>query len=194
MNKHRKHIRLSDWDYSSSGIYFITICCHDRQPFFGRINNNGIIYSQIGLIASQYWQEIPKHFPHVKLDEFIVMPDHIHAILILNYHPGRTRHGVSLETPNDDNVVGSCHGMTLPPEQTNQNINQFAKPIKNSVSVIIGQYKSSVKRWCNQNGLYDFQWQSRFYDRIMHNENSIDRIRKYIHNNPNYLDEDDLNK
>jgi putative transposase len=177
MKKNRKHIRLSDWDYSSSGIYFITICCQDKKPFFGKIDNNGIIYSQIGLIASQYWLEIPKHFPHVKIDEYIVMPNHIHGILILN----------------DPYVVWSCHGMTIPSKQINNQKNRFAKPIKNSVSVIINQYKSSVKRWCIQNGFNNFQWQTRFYDHICNNENSINRIRKYIQNNPNNLNKNILN-
>jgi len=181
MKKNRKHIRLSDWDYSSSGIYFITICCHDRKPFFWKIDNNGIIYSQIGLIAWQYWLEIPEHFPNVKMDEFVVMPNHIHGILILNNSSERTCHGPR-----------TCHGMSLPSIPIKQNINQFANPIKNSVSVIIGQYKSSVKRWCNQNGFNEFQWQSRFYDRILRNENSIDKIREYIHNNPNNWIEDEF--
>ena len=68
--------------------------------------------------------------------------------------------------------------------ESNKNINQFSKPVKNSVSVIINQYKSSVKRWCNKNGFDQFQWQSRFYDQILHDENSIDMIREYIYNNP----------
>jgi putative transposase len=151
MNKERKHIRLSDWDYSSSGIYFITICCHDRQHFLGRIINNEINYSKIGLIAMQYWLAIPEHFPHVKLDEYIIMPNHIHGILILNNRSAGTRHGVSLQTQYEHNAR-SCHGMTTPSIQMEPNRNQFAKPIKNSVSVIINQYKSSVKRWCNKNG------------------------------------------
>jgi putative transposase len=90
-------------------------------------------------------------------------------------------------------MVGSCHGMTLPAKQeSNQNINHFSKPVKNSVSVIINQYKSSVKRWCNKNGFDHFQWQSRFHDEILHNENSIDKIREYIYNNPKDWTEDEL--
>jgi putative transposase len=237
MNKERKQIRLTDWDYSSEGIYFITICCRDRQSFFGKINNNEMILSEIGLIASQYWLEIPDHFPHVLLDEFVVMPNHIHGILILDYSIVGTRHGVSLHSPSRE-IVGSCHGMTLPgnniafngdepgnnmklygkisndnakfednfapDDQTSQpnendlilsssqNINQFSKPVKNSVSVIINQYKSSVKRWCNKNRSNHFQWQSRFYDQILHDENSIDKIREYISTNPKYWIEDEL--
>jgi REP element-mobilizing transposase RayT len=83
--------------------------------------------------------------------------------------------------------------MTLPPrKESNQNINQFSKPVKNSVPVIINQYKSSVKRWCNKNRFDHFQWQPRFYDQILHNENSIDKIREYIYNNSKNWTEDEL--
>jgi REP element-mobilizing transposase RayT len=190
--KERKHLRLTDWDYSSEGVYFTTICCKDRQSYFGSISNNEIVLSEIGLIASQYWLEIPDHFPHVKLDEFIIMPNHIHGILILDYSLVGIRHGVSLQSPSRD-IVGSCHDMTLHSKiESNQNINQFSKPLKNSISVIINQYKSSAKRWCNRNGFDHFQWQSRFYDQILHNENSIDKIREYICNNPKNWAEDEL--
>ena len=176
MNRDRKHIRLTDWDYSSEGIYFITICCRDKQSFFGKIIDNDMIHSEIGLIASRYWKEIPDHFPHVKLDEFTIMPNHIHGILILDYSLTRTRHGMTLHAK----------------QESNQNINQFSKPVKNSVSVIINQYKSSVKRWCNKNGFDHFQWQSRFHDEILQNENSFDKIREYIYNNPKNWTQDEL--
>lgn len=83
--------------------------------------------------------------------------------------------------------------MTLPSNQrSNQNINQFSKPVKNSISVIINQYKSSVKRWCNQKASNHFRWQSRFYDQILHNEISIDMISEYISTNPKNWIGDDL--
>jgi putative transposase len=192
MNRDRKHIRLTGWDYSSEGIYFITICCRDRQSFFGKIEDNKMVYSEIGSITSKYWLEIPDHFPHVKLDEFVVMPNHIHGIIILDYSLVGSRHGVTLQTQIMGDV-GSCHGMTLPARQEpNQNINQFSKPVKNSVSVIINQYKSSVKRWCNKNGFDHFQWQSRFYDHILNNDNSIENFREYIFNNPKNWTDDEL--
>jgi putative transposase len=104
----------------------------------------------------------------------------------------RPHHGVALQPPSSDDV-GSCHGMTVPPrKESNQNINQFSKPVKNSISVIINQYKSSVKRWIVKNGFNHFQWQSRFYDQILHNENSTDMIREYIYNNPKNWSSDDL--
>jgi len=72
------------------------------------------------------------------------------------------------------------------------NPNQFSKPAKGSVSVIINQYKSSVKRWCNKHNFNQFQWHSRFYDQILHNETAIDSIREYICNNPKHWSEDEL--
>ena len=127
-----------------------------------------MILSEIGLVARQLWYEIPQHFQHVKLDEFIIMPNHIHGIIILDY-----------------SLVGPRHGMA-------HNTNQFSHPVKNSVSVIINQYKSSVKRWCNKNGFIDFQWQSRFYDRILRNEEAMKTVRDYIFHNPGNWQNDDL--
>jgi hypothetical protein len=104
----------------------------------------------------------------------------------------RTRHGVSLPT-SPDNIVGPCHGMATPQPSTPQsstppiiqpNTNQFGKPIPGSVSVIINQYKSSVKRWCNKNGHEHFKWQSRFHDHIIRNQQSYVTISEYIINNP----------
>jgi len=128
-------------DYSTEGVYFITICCHDRESFFGRLIDNKMILSVIGEMASRFWKEIPEHFNHVRLDEFVIMPNHIHGIIILDYSlvgkrnimhesPVGTRHGVSLQSNNIINV-GSCHGMIL----RQDGINKFSNPVKNSISV-----------------------------------------------------------
>ncbi len=180
MDKNRKSIRLPDYDYSSAGYYFITICCRNRENCFGQISNCKMILSETGKKASEFWLEIPLHFKHVKLDEFIIMPNHIHGILFLNYSDTGTCHGMYLQPANHQIMEGSCHRMTL----NQMNINQFSRPVKNSVSVIINQYKSALKRWCNKNGFRSFQWQSRFHDHILFNENSLERVRKYIKLNP----------
>jgi REP element-mobilizing transposase RayT len=180
VDKKRKSIRLPDYDYSSAGYYFITVCCRNRENYFGDISNGKMVLSEIGKKASDFWLEIPVHFNHVKLDDFIIMPNHIHGILFLDYSDAGTRHGVSLQSTNHHNIAGSCHGMTL----YQKNINLFSKPVKNSVSVIINQYKSTLKRWCNKNNFRSFQWQSRFHDHILFNENSIERAREYIRLNP----------
>ncbi len=175
MNFERKKIRLDDWDYSSDGIYFITICCQNSNSFFGFIDNHKVIHSETGKIASQFWQEIPLHFAHVKIDEFVIMPNHIHGIIMLDYS--------IVELINVSNIESG---------KEKKNLNKFSQPVKNSVSVIINQYKSSVKRWCNKNNYTDFCWQSRFYDKIVHNECSLEEIRKYIINNPRNWISDEL--
>ena len=83
-NKYRiESSRLKKWDYSAPGHYFITICTKDRKCLFGNVTRGKMILSEMGKIAEQYWREIPDHFNHVKLDEFVVMPNHIHGIITI---------------------------------------------------------------------------------------------------------------
>lgn len=205
---HRRSIRLKGYDYSREGLYFITICVHDRACLFGEITNGKMALTDTGKIAGDYWFNIPEHFPHAVLHEFIVMPNHIHGIIEIVDNPAgpshgmaigistnitdempvrtsheRTRHGVSPQSNITGNQVRTCHGMSQqpPPQPT---ITQYGKPVPGSISVIINQYKSSVKRWCNKNGHSRFQWQSRFHDHIIRHEQSYQRISEYIINNP----------
>jgi REP element-mobilizing transposase RayT len=128
--------------------------------------------SEIGLKAKEYWSEIPDHFPHVKLNEFIVMPNHIHGMLILDY---------STSEPYHDRIRHQF------------NKNQFSQPVKNSVLTIVNQYKSAVKRWCNQNEFEFFKWQAKFYDEIIRNDIAFENIRAYIKNNPeNWKDDENF--
>jgi hypothetical protein len=78
---------LEGHDYSSPGEYFITICVRNQIPFFGKIENRKMILNDIGIIANKFWLEIPHHYQNIKLDEYIIMPDHIHGILIINSDP-----------------------------------------------------------------------------------------------------------
>ena len=83
-NKYRiGSIRYRGFDYSSPGKYFITICTKNKLPYFGKIENGIMILSDPGLIANKCWQEIPNHFPFIELDEFFIMPDHLHGIIII---------------------------------------------------------------------------------------------------------------
>ena len=83
--------RLPSWDYGSNALYFVTICTKDRHRYFGEIDFNtetqdiaSLLPTAVGKIATQYWTEIPLHFPFVELDEFVIMPDHVHGILLFN--------------------------------------------------------------------------------------------------------------
>lgn len=144
-------------------MYFITLVVKDRLLSFGQVENGEVKLSEVGMTAYSCLEEIPVHYPHVSLGEFIVMPNHVHLILILKD-----------SFPEENTDVWPCHGMAR----------QFGKPIAGSVSVIINQYKSAVKRWCNKNGFEIFQWQSRFHDHIIRDERAFRNISKYIVNNP----------
>jgi REP element-mobilizing transposase RayT len=80
---HRRSIRLQGYDYSQAGLYFVTICCWNKICRFGKIKNGEMILNDWGMIAQQCWLEIPRHFPHAILHEYIVMPNHIHGIIEL---------------------------------------------------------------------------------------------------------------
>ena len=179
LNNIRKNIRLTNHDYSSDGSYFIIICTKDKECYFGEIKNNKMVFTSVGEIAQKYLAEISSHFENVKLEEFVIMPNHVHCLLNLSEANVGTRHVVSLQ--NESNMsLGTSHVMSLPDDNKK---NQFSKPIPGSVSVIVQQFKSSVKRWCNQNGYSYFQWQSRFHDHVIRNYDSYLEIKNYIHSN-----------
>jgi len=171
--KTRKHIRLRNFDYSSQAWYFITICTKNRRHTLGAIENGQMHLSPIGKQAYLYWNEIPKHFPHIELGEFIIMPNHIHGIIgIVNKTNSkvRTRHVVS--------------------QRESQQDNQFGKTIAGSLSAIIGQFKSTLTRWSRKNGHQDFAWQGRFHDHIIRTDGAFQRISNYIKNNPSNWQKD----
>ena len=96
-NKYRiPSTRLQNWDYSSSGWYYVTICTKDRICYFGSITNRKINLSDIGKIAKQYWKEIPDHFNNIILEEYTIMPNHIHGIIIIQNNV-ETGHAPSLQ-------------------------------------------------------------------------------------------------
>ncbi|CAI0787949.1 MAG TPA: transposase [Serratia grimesii] len=84
----RKPLRLRHYDYASIGIYFVTICTQQRQCLFGKIDNSIMLLNANGIIAKQYWLETPQHFTHVQLDHFVLMPNHIHALLHIREENG----------------------------------------------------------------------------------------------------------
>ena len=79
--RNRQSLRLKDYDYTSDGAYYVTVCVDDRKCVFGDMRNGKMSLNGCGEIADKYWNEIPKHFPHVALDEYIIMPNHVHGII-----------------------------------------------------------------------------------------------------------------
>lgn len=122
-NKYRiPSARLQTWDYANNGTYFITICTQNRHHFFGTIQNQEMQLSEIGKLAVQFWLEIPNHFPFIELGNFVVMPNHVHGILIIN-HSVETRFIAS----NDINIETRC----IAPNDIN-NAPRFIAPNENN--------------------------------------------------------------
>ena len=167
-NKYRiKSTRLKHWDYSSNGAYYVTICTKDREQFFGEIINGKMKLSEIGKIVEHEWKQTCEIRKNVELDEYVIMPDHMHGILFIEnaLHPVETpRRGVSTR-----HILNPHH-------------NPEWKP--NSLGSIICQFKSICTKRIYAIGFPNFVWQTRFHESIVQNEKHLNAIRKYIINNP----------
>lgn len=147
--------RLKNWDYSTAWWYYVTINTKNHIEWFGIVENKKMYLNDIGKIVEKFWQEIPQHYNSVELDYFIIMPNHLHGIIILNNPDVETPYKASLQQKQ-------------PP----------------TLGIVINGFKGAVTRWCNKNGYSNFKWQSRFYDRIIRNDMELYKIRNYIEQNP----------
>ncbi len=167
-NKYRvESARLKWWDYSSDGAYFVTICVKYGECVFGDVKNYIMRLNELGCVVCQEWLKTSEIRQNVVLDQWVVMPNHVHGIVIL-------------EKTLVCGRVETRRGASLP----KQPINQFGSLIPDSLQSVINHFKGAVKRWANKNGYSDFTWQPRFYDHIIRNESDLNRIRKYIYDNP----------
>jgi putative transposase len=161
-NKYRiESARLKGWDYRNPGYYFVTICTKNREHYFGQIMDGDMHLSAVGEIATQCWQETPNHHADVELDEFVIMPNHAHGIVVIRQFV-ETLRATSLRDPKMSEI----------------------SPKAGSLSTIIRSYKSAVTKLAGEGGFKEFAWQSRFYDHIIRDEKAFDKIRQYIFNNP----------
>ncbi len=178
-NKYRiKSIRAQWWNYEWSGAYFITICTKNMEHFFGKIINGKIKLFQLGIIVNILWYKIPNHAPFVELGDFVVMPNHIHGILILNKpNLQKTLHAVE-----------TLHATSL---QKNEKMAEIS-PKPNSISTIIRSYKSAVTKHANRLNLKN-GWQPRFYDHVIRDDDEYQRISDYIISNPDNWKDDKFN-
>ncbi|GAB3782458.1 transposase [Spirosoma horti] len=157
-NKYRINAaRLAEYDYGSNGMYFVTICTLNKYPFFGNIELNpaSLCPSAVGQIAIDCWSSIPTYFPFIELDVFQVMPNHLHGILAIG-------------KPETEQVCWQP--------------NQFGPQQQNLAAVIRG-FKAGVTKQAKLNQI-EFGWQPRYYDRVVRNQDELDRIRMYIEDNP----------
>ena len=155
--------RLRTWDYGWNAAYFVTVKTKNREHYFGKINHGKMELSKIGEIADQCWKDIPNHFPFVKLDAHIVMPNHVHGIVIID--------------KDDDGTVETQNFVSPPPSK-----NSFGPQSKNLASIIRG-FKVGVTKGAKKIDPA-FTWQSLYHDHIIRNDAAFQRIAAYIQNNP----------
>jgi len=167
----RKNLRLREYDYSRNGFYFVTICTKGMCDFFGAVRNGVMGLNELGCAVARFWNQIPVHFPDVVLDEWVVMPNHVHGVLFIN------KPDVLEGARHEKTGVGARHGASL-------HVNRFGSLNPQSLSCIINHFKGAVTRNIHKNYDPHFSWQPRYYDHIVRNENSLNCIRSYIQNNP----------
>jgi putative transposase len=156
---HRKSIRHPSYDYREDGAYFITICTRNRVFAFGEIADDLFRPTKRGLIARACWEDIPNHRSYVSLDEFVVMPNHVHGVFWIE--GGRATQ------------VSPLHGKS-------------ARLVPASVGAIVGAYKAAVSRQINKlrQGAATGLWQPNYYEHIVRTDRALDAIREYIVTNP----------
>jgi REP element-mobilizing transposase RayT len=182
-------VRLKDWDYTSAGWYFATICTRNQMPFFGEISAGEMHLSPIGQVVAYEWQRTERIRSYVSLDEWVIMPNHLHGIIVL--HPNQTDVETSRLKSIDQNKK-STHQNTFIDQSLNPRDVSTKKPRlqAGSLGAIIGQIKSVCTKRIRSKGFRDFGWQARYYDHIIRDNEDLDRIREYIPGNPYNWDED----
>ncbi len=165
-------VRLKGWDYSRCGAYFITICTRDMENYFGSIEDGNMVLSDVGKIANREWFKTPdiRSDMNLTLGEFIVMPNHVHGIIII----GENRYNSRTGTGRD-----AMHCVST---RADANVGRFGPQSKNIASIIRG-YKSAVTIH-SRKIKSDFAWQARYYDHIIRDEKTFRKISCYIRNNP----------
>lgn len=165
IDKKRRSIRFKNYDYSKSGAYFITICIDKMERLFGEIESAEIKLTELGKMAKEFWVAIPAHFDFIVLDQFVIMPNHIHGILIIL----------------KDDSVGVQY--IEPQNKKLENLHEYQKTTPGSISTIVRSYKAALTRWAGGQNVY-FKWQRNFYERVIRNEKELNNIQKYIFYNP----------
>lgn len=204
--------RLKGWDYRNNGSYFITICTHKMDHFFGHIAGEEMFLNEMGEFAHKFWAEIPEHFAHVRLGEFVVMPNHVHGVIIIiddDIVSSTVVGSPHCDDPTtvhcDDPTTVQCDDPTAidtgNPENdlknritrkkgTNKKMSDIT-PKSGSVSTIINSYKSAVTKKARKIDL-NFKWQSKFHDRIIRDRREFKNVQNYIQNNPKNWKDDDI--
>lgn len=169
---HRRSIRLKGYDYTQPGAYFVTVCTVNRRCLFGEVVNGEMRMNDVGIMVERWWQELNRKFPHIRTDEFVVMPNHIYGIIVIEpigadlcVCPDQKMGG------HTDQKTGERTGATLP------EIVQWFK------TMTTNEYIRGVKQ-SNWPPFPGRLWQRNYFEHVIRNEESLNRIRQYIADNP----------
>ncbi len=177
---HRGSIRLKGYDYSKVGAYFVTICVYNRERLLGSVIGGEMETNEAGHLAAECWEWLAEHYTYVELDEWIIMPNHLHGIVLIRANNDRSslpndgRGGLPNDgrggLPND----GRGGSRTAPTAK--------AKPLGR----IIGAFKTVSSKYINKcrGTPGESIWQRNYYEHIVRNESELNRIREYIAGNP----------
>ena len=182
VNKGKGHPpRLQEWDYSWAGGYFVTFTVKGRLCCLSTVDNGEVQLNSWGVVVQQCWLELPSQFPQVALDELVIMPNHVHAIIFLTGICGAF-------------IYEGPEGALMNQGSTRQG---SLKPMMSDPQVVLGKvmraWKAKSARLIHQGGHPFFAWQSRYYEHIIRGESELERIRVYIANNPLQWDVDGEN-
>jgi REP element-mobilizing transposase RayT len=182
---HRRSIRLKGYDYSQSGFYFVTLVTYQRQCLFGEITGDLMHLSNEGELVGRVWLELPRHFPHISMGEFVIMPNHLHGIIIIQDGESSAQRQGEASTDTNPSIPHTQEGACFDPTGT----------APGSLAAIIQNFKSVSTRKINQarciRGLP--VWQRNYYEHIVRDEAEFQRIATYILNNPLMWNEDQEN-
>ena len=168
----RRSIRLPGYDYRQAGVYFVTLCTHEKSKIFGSIKDGQVRLCDLGTVVRDEWLHVAEARPNVQLDHFVVMPNHMHGLIVIEKDRG---------------------GGTVPAVPAQQD--EHSRTLRaGSLGAIIGQFKIAVTRRAELNQICSGQriWQRNYHEHIVRNENSLNEIRQYIVENPARWLEDSL--
>ncbi len=156
---HRRSIRLRGYDYSNAGVYFVTLCVRDRICLFGEVLDGAMRLNDMGRKVEGLWKELPSRFPRVAIDEFVVMPNHFHGIIVLEND--------NRDPAHVENSVGA----------------QFIAPKQLTLGTLVRTFKASSTRAIRIGFSPEFAWQRNYYERILRDDASLNATRNNVQNN-----------
>jgi len=186
---HNRHsIRLHGYDYSSEGAYFLTICTYQRQQLFGKIKNGISYLNQYGQIVRDEWEKSSIIRAEIELGEYVIMPNHMHVIVFIVNSPRRGVRPNALTTnaPMSNVSMSNAPTTNIPTSKTQKPQNNPPGLQSKSIGSLISGFKSTVTKQINliRNSPGEPVWQRNFWDHIIRDDESFDKIEDYIINNP----------